>query len=41
MSDIKRAEGFTRSPVLFAALWFGIPLALVIVSTVVMSRFGL
>lgn len=41
MSESKRADGYTRSPVLFATLWFGIPLILVILSAIIMNRFGL
>ena len=36
-----KGEEPARSPVLFAALWFGIPLTLVIVGTLVMNHFGL
>jgi hypothetical protein len=41
MSEGKRSEGYSKSPILFATLWFGIPLVLVVVSVLVMNRFGL
>jgi hypothetical protein len=39
MSD-KRGDTFNRSPVLFAALWFGIPICLVVASALIMGHFG-